>query len=92
MPKEKSRLDEELLLLQDRRVRDLLQRLHTALGDWLHTYADEFCEEDKVAETHRRLFDEGGTLLYIAKRQEEIREILKEKTPYNSLFTNNTKP
>ena len=45
---------------------DLLDLLNTALVDWTHTYAPEFCDKKIVAEARKRISDNGGTLAYIA--------------------------
>ena len=50
----------------------LLDLLNTALGDWLHTYAPEFCDKKYVKESRNRIREKGGTLAYIADLQMEI--------------------
>ncbi len=37
-----------------------------ALDDWTSTYAEEFCDSDRVTAAWRRITDNGGTLAYIA--------------------------
>jgi hypothetical protein len=59
-----------------------LERSCIALSDWIHTYASEFCHEDKVAEAKARIM-EAGTLAYVAGVQEQnytaLAEYRKEK-------------
>jgi hypothetical protein len=58
------------------RAREALERSVTALNDWLHVYAPEFCGDDHVAESRARI-GEYGTLAYIAHVQEKNRAALQ---------------
>jgi len=58
----------------DRKVmRVLLKDLDDALTHWVRTYAPEQCAQGQVSETARVLFNEGGTLCYIAHLRQRIR-------------------
>lgn len=48
----------------------------TALDDWLHTYAPEFCDPGHVADAQRRI-GERGTLSYITEVQQRNRNALR---------------
>ncbi len=54
-------------------MKEALINSMTALDDWTHVYAPEFCGEDHVAETRDRIWNEGGTLAFIAGTQESNR-------------------
>lgn len=53
-----------------------------AIDDWLHTYADDLCNENDVARSRSRIQSRGGTLAYIAEVQQANRKALgiKPKT------------
>lgn len=53
----------------------VLERANTALNDWLNIYASDMCEENRVAEAHKRV-SEYGTIGYIADVTAEIRSVL----------------
>lgn len=57
--------------------RELLQDCATALDTWVCTYAPEFCDESAVEAARKRIWDEGGTLGYIADLRQRIREALE---------------
>ena len=71
-------IEEELLKLKDRELRVFLWEMHDTLTLWLHTYAGELCDKEKVDESLQKIMDEGGTLAIIAKQQEKIRNFLDE--------------
>ena len=51
------------------RIEDLeaaLVKSTQALDDWTSTYAEEFCDSERVMAAWRRIMDNGGTLAYIA--------------------------
>lgn len=52
----------------------VLERAETALNDWLNIYASDMCEENRVAEAHKRV-SEYGTIGYIADVTAEIRGV-----------------
>lgn len=54
-------------------VRAAMERSIVAIDDWLHQYASDMCSEDHVKATGRRIFENGGTLAYIADVQEKNR-------------------
>lgn len=56
-------------------VRDALEQSITAIDDWLHLYAGEFCNPGRVAEAEKRV-GEYGTLHYIATVQKKNCEAL----------------
>lgn len=59
-------------------VRELVAALDTsvvAINDWLHIYAEDECNADRVAEAKARVL-EHGTLAYIAEVQEKNRAAL----------------
>lgn len=45
----------------------VLSAAETALDDWVNTYASEMCDPDRVAEAMVRIYDNGGTLAYVAQ-------------------------
>jgi hypothetical protein len=50
-----------------------------ALDDWINIYAEDFCDEARVAESKARL-SENGTIAYLAytvQQCREARELLK---------------
>ena len=47
-----------------------LRRSMVALDDWLNTYAEEFCDEQRVKEARERI-KEFGTIGYIAEVQQQ---------------------
>ena len=57
--------------------RKLLLDLGDALDHWLHQYAPEQCDPKHVAVTHRVMMEEGGTLAYVARLRQRIREKVK---------------
>lgn len=54
--------------------RKLLRDCSTALDHWLHQYAPEQCDMERLKETGRAMLDAGGTLAYIAKLRQRIRK------------------
>lgn len=44
-----------------------------ALDDWINTYAEDFCDETRVAEAKARL-NENGTIAYLANTVQQCRE------------------
>jgi hypothetical protein len=56
----------------------LLIDLHTALNDWLHLYAPEFCDEVDINASRTRIRRSGGTVSYIAKLSERLQKELNE--------------
>jgi hypothetical protein len=60
------------------RLKALCEEADIALSDWLHTYASEECKPEYVVESMKRIFENGGTLYYIAKLRQRIRAALKK--------------
>lgn len=60
----------------DERARGALEAASVALDDWLHTYASEFCNSERVRQSYERI-SEFGTIGYIAQMQKRINEVLK---------------
>jgi hypothetical protein len=60
-------------------MRKALKDSMRVIDDWLHTFAPEFCGEECVAKTHKRICDAGGTLALIAYCQERNRKALGEE-------------
>jgi len=56
-----------------------------ALDDWVNTYAEELCNEERVKEAHERIKDNGGTLYYVGTVLQQCREALKEDG-YDQIF------
>lgn len=52
-----------------------------AIDDWLNTYAKELCDAGRVAEAHKRIRNEGGTVGYIAALQQRNRAAIARATP-----------
>lgn len=52
-----------------------LDASRVAIDDWLNTYAPDECNENRVKEARTRIFENGGTLAYIAQIQEHNRSI-----------------
>ena len=57
-------------------ARGALEAASQALDDWLHTYASEFCNAERVRQSYERIA-ERGTIGYIAQVQQRINEVLK---------------
>ena len=47
-----------------------------ALDDWINTYAEDFCDEARVAEAKTRL-NAQGTIAYLADTVQQCREARK---------------
>lgn len=62
---------------ENRVLREALEQSVIAIDDWLHQYAGEHCNELSVQDTQRRIFQNGGTLAYIADVQSANRAALK---------------
>lgn len=60
--------------------RTLLADLSIALDAWLHQYASEMCDAKRVRKLAAMVCKQGGTLAYIAKLQQRIREARGIKT------------
>jgi hypothetical protein len=45
----------------------LLEDVHEALNAWIHTYAPDMCDEERVEHYRNLISDHGGTLYYIAE-------------------------
>ncbi len=52
-----------------------LDTSRVAIDDWLNTYAHDMCDEKRVKEARDRIYENGGTLAYIARIQEHNRSI-----------------
>jgi hypothetical protein len=61
-----------------RGMREALERSKVALDDWLHVYAGDMCDPQKVAESVARISEAGATLAYIAKVQKQNRAALAQ--------------
>ena len=61
-----------------RGMRAALERSKVALDDWLHVYAGDMCDPQKVAESVARISEAGATLAYIAKVQKQNRAALAQ--------------
>lgn len=59
------------------KLREALIVAQTAINDWLHLYAGEFCDEERVKEAQERV-GEGGTLWYIASVNQIIAEAISQ--------------
>lgn len=62
-----------------RHVADLVSALKssmTAIDDWLHIYAPEFCDAERVEESSRRVYEQG-TLSYISGVQQRNHAALR---------------
>ena len=57
-------------------LRKALLRSNQALDDWVRTYAPEFCGDEHVEETRKRITEGGGTLAYIADIREGNKKAL----------------
>lgn len=55
-----------------------LERSSIALDDWLNVYAEDMCDEKRVAEAKQRI-SEFGTLAYIAFVQDQNRTALRSR-------------
>jgi hypothetical protein len=53
----------------------------TALDDWLNTYAEDWCDPERVFDAKERIKDNGGTVAYIADTQVIIREAIANSLP-----------
>lgn len=53
------------------KLTQLLNRLDVGMNDWITSYAPEFCREEDVIATNKRL-GEFGTLWYIAQLRYDI--------------------
>jgi hypothetical protein len=51
--------------------KELLEEMMIALDDWLNTYANVFCDKQRVVEANKRISENGGTIAYIAKIREK---------------------
>lgn len=45
---------------------EVLNSAITALDDWTNTYAEDFCDKNRVKEAKNRIKNSGGTIAYIA--------------------------
>ena len=77
------RYDEQTAMLSAaedrvRGMREALERSRIALDDWLHIYADDMCDPEKVAESVARISEAGATLAYIASVQKQNRAALAQ--------------
>jgi hypothetical protein len=59
-------------------LREALERSRIALDDWLHVYAGDMCDPEKVAESVARISEAGATLAYIASVQKQNRAALAQ--------------
>jgi hypothetical protein len=57
-------------------LRTACQTALTALNDWLHIYAEELCDAERVKEAKDRVY-ERGTIAYIADVTTQCRLALK---------------
>lgn len=58
-------------------TRTALQAAITALDDWTHTYAPEFCNPERVKEAEERVYS-VGTIAYIADVVTQCRKALNQ--------------
>jgi hypothetical protein len=54
-------------------LRDAIDAAILALDDWINTYAEDFCDEVRVAEAKARL-NAQGTIAYLANTVQQCRE------------------
>lgn len=52
----------------------LMADLRVALNDWLHQYAPDQCESERVHDALNRIGANGGTLAYIGELNRRVRE------------------
>lgn len=52
-----------------------LDTSRVAIDDWLNTYAHDMCDEKRVKVARDRIYENGGTIAYIARIQEHNRSI-----------------
>lgn len=57
-------------------AKKVLAAASIALDDWLHTYADDMCDQKYVKESFQHIGEHGGTIAYIADLQSRIRKVL----------------
>jgi hypothetical protein len=56
-----------------------LRESSQCLDDWIVTYASEFCNQDQIKATGRRVRNGGGTLAYIADQVAKNKDLLEKK-------------
>lgn len=66
------------LAAENEQLKEAMERSIVAIDDWLHQYASDMCLEDHVKATGRRIFENGGTLAYIADVQEKNRVAIRK--------------
>lgn len=57
----------------------MAKEIITAMNDWLHQYASELCDDDRVRETYKRINESGGTLTYIAKIVDNLTKLINKE-------------
>lgn len=62
---------------REKTLRAALERSILALDTWLHIYASDQCDPQRVAEAQQRIKDYGGLIAYIADVQRQNREAPK---------------
>jgi hypothetical protein len=71
--------DDDIRVMADNeRLREALEASELAIDDWLHTYAPEFGDADRVRQAQSRIFNRGGAIPYIGETQRRNRAALKE--------------
>lgn len=55
----------------------LTERAVVALDDWIHMYASEHCDEERVRQAGARIRQHGGTLAYVGTIISDARAALK---------------
>lgn len=59
-------------------ISNTLNECSTALNHWMNQYAPEFCDEQSVIETKTALRNANGTLFYIAKLNQDVKQLLQK--------------
>ncbi|NTF16891.1 hypothetical protein G6L37_00430 [Agrobacterium rubi] len=63
--------DSNALERENAALREALKMAQRGLNDWMHVFATDLCQAERVAEAERRVY-EHGTLAYIADLNERI--------------------
>ncbi len=57
------------------------ERADLALHDWLHQYAPEFCDADRVSQARSRITNQGGTIAYLSDIFVELSAAIAKAKP-----------
>lgn len=67
------------LLFMHPKSREIIKSAVVALDDWILTYAPEWCDPEHVRTARERIYNNGGTLSYVATLREQLEHVLKNE-------------